>query len=76
MIQPGGEQLCDLLLLGPACQTQVEQQVDLIPGKLLHSPSREDKGSPDNFVVPSEVLLQQISGALPALHRQFAQQAL
>ena len=34
MIQPGGEQLYDLLLLGPARQTQVKQQVDLIPGKL------------------------------------------
>ena len=33
-IQPGGEQLYDLLLLGPARQTQVKQQVDLIPGKL------------------------------------------
>ena len=34
MIQPGGEQFYNLLLLGPARQTQVKQQVDLIPGKL------------------------------------------
>ena len=34
MIQPGGEQFYYLLLLGPACQTQVKQHVDLVPGKL------------------------------------------
>ena len=76
MIQPGGEQFYDIPFLSPACQTQVKQHVDLIPGKLDLSLSWEDSGSPDHLVVPAEVLLQQISGALTALHRQFAQQAL